>query len=164
MKLMKYRQALLMNLLAIFGFSIICGCSGLGAKKIERPQVPSDFPFPVVWLQPKKKAVRINELTQRELWGLVMVKKWNEGDRFIGTGMDMDTGKVYLNYPNVVYVKWEDTQLPDGTITKYVSEISGADSKIRDQVSEGILPPGVLVLDMKDLDASGIDPYEYLSD
>ncbi|RKU31031.1 hypothetical protein C6499_05225 [Candidatus Poribacteria bacterium] len=164
MKLMKYRQALLMNLLAIFGFSIICGCSGLGAKKIERPQVPSDFPFPVVWLQPKKKAVRINELTQRELWGLVMVKKWNEGDRFIGTGMDMDTGKVYLNYPNVVYVKWEDTQLPDGTITKYVSEISGADSTIRDQVSEGILPPGVLVLDMKDMDASGIDPYEYLSD
>ena len=140
------------------------GCSGLGAKKIERPQVPSDFPFPVVWLQPKKKAVRINELTQRELWGLVMVKKWNEGDRFIGTGMDMDTGKVYLNYPNVVYVKWEDTQLPDGTITKYASEISGADSTIRDQVSEGILPPGVLVLDMKDMDASGIDPYEYLSD
>ena len=164
MKLMKYRQALLMNLLAIFGFSIICGCSGLGAKKIERPQVPPDFPFPVVWLQPKKQTVRINKLTQRELWGLVMVKKWKEGNRFVGTAMDMNTGKVYLNYPNVVYVKWEDTQLPDGTITKYVSEISGADSTIRDQVSEGILPPGVLVLDMKDMDAAGIDPYEYLLD
>ena len=165
MKLMKYRQALLINLLAIFGISVICGCSGLGAKKIERPQVPSDFPFPVVWLQPKEKAVRINKLTQRELWGLVMVKKWNEGDRdFVGTSMDMDTGKVYLYYPNVVYVKWEDTQLPDGTITKYVSEISGADDTIRDQVRAGILPPGVLVLDMEDMDASGIDPYEYLSD
>ena len=164
MKLMKYRQALLMNLLAIFGFSIICGCSGLRAKKIERPQVPPDFPFPVVWLQPKKQTVRINKLTQRELWGLVMVKKWKEGNRFVGTSMDMNTGKVYLNYPNVVYVKWEDTQLPDGTITKYVSEISGADSTIRDQVSEGILPPGVLVLDMKDMDAAGIDPYEYLLD
>lgn len=165
MKPMKYRQMLLMNLLVIFGVSIICGCSGLGAKKIERPQVPPDFPFPVVWLQPKEKTVRINELTQRELWGLVMVKKWNEGDRdFIGTSMDMDTGKVYLNYPNVVYVKWEDTQLPDGTITKYVSEISGSDNTIRDQVKAGILPPGVLVLDMEDMDASGIDPYEYLSD
>ena len=165
MELMKYRQALLINLLAIFGISVICGCSGLGAKKIERPQVPSDFPFPVVWLQPKEKAVRINKLTRRELWGLVMVKKWNEGDRdFVGTSMDMDTGKVYLYYPNVVYIKWEDTQLPDGTITKYVSEISGADSTIRDQVSEGILPPDVLVLDMKDLHASGIDPYKYLSD
>ena len=161
----KYRQVLRIHLLAIFGVSIICGCSGLGAKKIERPQVPSDFPFPVVWLQPKAKAVRINELTQRELWGLVMVKKWNEGDRdFVGTSMDMDTGKVYLNYPNVVYVKSEDTQLPDGTITKYVSEISGADDTIRDQVRAGILPPGVLVLDMEDMDASGIDPYEYLLD
>ncbi|MCY3741510.1 MAG: hypothetical protein OXH00_10855 [Candidatus Poribacteria bacterium] len=165
MKSTKHRQVLRMHLLAIFGLSIICGCSVLGSKKIQRPQVPPDFPFPVVWLQPKEKAVRINELTQRELWGLVIVKKWNEGDRdFVGTSMDMDTGKVYLYYPNVVYVKWEDTQLPDGTRTKYVSEISGADNTIRDQVSDGILPPGVLVLDMEDMDSSGIDPYEYLSD
>ena len=163
MEPMKYRQVLLMNLLAIFGFSIICGCSALGPKKIERLEVPPDFPFPVVWLRPKEKTVSINELTQRELWGLVMVKKWNEGDRdFVGASMDMDNGKVYLYYPNVVYVKWEDTQLPDGTITKYASGISGpGDSTIVDQVREGILPPGVLVLDM---DSSGIDPYEYLSD
>ncbi|MYA98059.1 hypothetical protein F4X90_00035 [Candidatus Poribacteria bacterium] len=160
----KYRQVLRMHLLAIFGLSIICGCAALGPKKIQRPQVPPDFPFPVVWLQPKEKSVRINELTQRELWGLVMVKKWNEGDRdFVGTSMDMDTGKVYLYYPNVVYVKWEDTQLRDGTLTKYASEVSGpgGDSTITDQVSNGILPPGVLILDM---DSSGIDPYEYLSD
>jgi hypothetical protein len=91
-----------------------------------------------------------------------MVKKWNEGDRdFVGTSMDMDNGKVYLYYPNVVYVKWEDSRKPDGTIIKYASEISGpgGDSTIVDQVREGILPPGVQVLDM---DSSGIDPYEYL--
>ncbi len=162
MKSTKYRQVLPIHLLAIFGLSIICGCSGLGSKKIERPQVPPDIPFPVAWLQPEKKAVRIDELTQRELWGLVVLKKWNEGSRdFVGTDMDMNTGKVYLYYPNVVYVKWEDTQLPDGTITKHASKISGGDSTITDQVSEGILPPGVLVLDM---DASGIDPYVYLLD
>ena len=159
----KYRQVLRMNLLAIFGLSIICGCSALGPKKIERPQVPPDFPFAVVWLRPNEKTVRINELTQRELWGLVMVKKWKEGNRFVGTSMDPDNGKVYLYYPNVVYVKWEDTQLPDGTITQYASAMSGpgGDYSIVDQVSKGILPPGVLVLDM---DASGIDPYEYLLD
>lgn len=162
MEFTKDRQVLLTHLLAIFGLSIICGCSVLGPKNIERPQVPPDFPFPVVWLRPNEKTVSIKKLTQRELWGLVMVKKWNEGDRdFVGTTVDMDTGKVYLYYPNVVYVKWEDTQLPDGTLTKYVSEISGADSTITDQVSNGILPPGVLILDM---DSSGIDPYEYLSD
>ena len=158
----KYRQVLRIHLLAIFGLSIICGCSALGTKNIERPQVPPDFPFPVVWLQPKEKTVSINELTQRELWGLVLVKKWNEGDRDF-VGVSMNDGKVYLHYPNVVYVKWEDTQLPDGTITKYASEISGpgGGSTISDQVRDGILPPGVLVLDM---DSSGIDPYAYLLD
>ena len=55
MESIKYRQVLRMNLLVIFGLSIICGCSGLGSKKIERPQVPSDLPFPVAWLQPEKK-------------------------------------------------------------------------------------------------------------
>ena len=160
MKPIKYRQVLRMNLLAIFGFSIIYGCSALGPKKIERPEVPPDIPFAIVWLRPEEKAVRIDELTERELWGLVMVKKWNEGDRdFIG--VSMYDGKVYLHYPNVVYVKWEDTQLPDGTITKYASEISGGDSTITDQVRDGILPPGVQVLD---LDSSGIDPYAYLLD
>ena len=61
---------------------------------------------------------------------------------------------ILSHLSNVVYVKWEDTQLPDGTLTKYASEISGGDSTIRDQVSEGILPPGVQVLDMEDMDAS----------
>ena len=162
MKSTKYRQVLRIHLFAIFGLSIICGCSGLGSKKIERPQVPPDIPFPVAWLQPEKKAVRIDALTQRELWGLVVLKKWNEGDRdFVGSDMDMNTGKVYLYYPNVVYVKWEDTELPDGTTTKHASKISGGNSTITDQVRDGILPPGVLVLDM---DASGIDPYAYLLD
>ena len=133
-----------------------------GQKTLNGPQVPPDFPFPVVWLQPKEKTVSINELTQRELWGLVLIKKWNEGDRDF-VGVSMNDGKVYLHYPNVVYVKWEDTQLPDGTITKYASLVygPGGDSTISDQVMEGILPPGVQVLDMA---ASGIDPYEYLSD
>ena len=160
MKPIKYRQVLLMNLLAIFGLSIICGCSALGPKKIERPQVPPDLPFAIVWLRPEKKTVSIDELTERELLGLVLVKKWNEGDRDF-VGVSMNDGKVYLHYPNVVYVKWEDTQLPDGTLTKYASKISGGDSTITDQVREGTLPPGVQVLDM---DSSGIDPYEYLLD
>ncbi len=51
----KYRQVLRIHLFVIFGVSIICGCSGLGSKKIERPQVPPDIPFPVAWLQPEKK-------------------------------------------------------------------------------------------------------------
>ena len=159
MKSMKSRHILLIPLLAILGLSLIYGCSTLGPNEVQRPHVPSDFPFAVVWLQPERKTANINDLTPRELSGLVMVKKWNEGDHdFVGASME--NGKVYLHYPNVVYVKWEETQLPDGTITQYASETSGGDGTITDQVREGILPPGVQVLDM---DASGIDPYEYLS-
>ena len=161
MKPKKYRQVLRMRLFAILGFTIICGCSGVGAKKIQRPQVPSDFPFAVVWLQPEKKTESLHALTQRELLGLVMVKKWNEGDtEFVG--FSIYDGKFYLHYPNVVYIKWEATQHPDGRITKHAAVVfgPGGDSTLTDQVQAGILPPGVQVLDM---DASGIDPYEYLS-
>ena len=47
--------------------------------------------------------------------GLVIVKKWNEGDRDF-VGVSTYDGKVYLHAPNVVYVKWMDTQQPDGTV------------------------------------------------
>ncbi len=158
---MKYRPVSLTKLLAIFGLAVIYGCSALGPNEIQRAEVPPDFPFAVVWLQPEAETAKINELTERELLGLVIVKKWNEGDRDF-VGMSMQNGKVYLHYPDVVYVKWEEDQLPDGTIRKYASLIygPGGDSTITDQVSEGVLPPGVQVLDM---DSSGIDPYEYLS-
>ena len=161
MSVVKYRHVLAMNFFAILGFSIICGCSGVGAKKIERPQVPSNFPFAVVWLQPNETITSLNALTQRELLGLVMVKKWNEGDHDF-VGFSIHDGRFYLHYPNVVYVKWEATQLPDGSISKYAAVVfgPGGDSAITDQVKAGKLPPGVQVLDM---DASGIDPYTYLS-
>ena len=160
MSVVKYRHVSGMNLFVILGFSIICGCSGLGAKKIERPQVPSDFPFAVVWLQPNKTTRSLDELTERELLGLVMVKKWNEGDRDF-VGYSTYDGRFYLHYPDVVYIKWETTQLPDGSSTKYAAMIYGpGDNTVVDEVSAGKLPPGVQVLDM---DASGIDPYKYLS-
>ena len=158
---MKYRQALGMKLFAIFGLSVIYGCSTLGPNEIQRPQVPPDFPFAVVWLRPDAKTANINALTDRELLGLVSVKKWKEGDRDF-QGMSMKNGKVYLHYRDVVYVEWKEDQLPDGRTRKYAALIygPGGDSTITDQISQGILPPGVQVLDM---DTSGIDPYEYLS-
>lgn len=160
---MQYRQALLTNLLAIFGLSIICGCLVSQPKDFEYPEIPPNYPFTVSWLQPQEETEKItpDEASQLQLLGLVMIKKWKEGDHdFVGA--DMNNGKVYLHYPDVVYVKWENSHKADGTIVKYASEISGpgGDSTITDQVRKGILPPGVQVLDM---DSSGIDPHEYLS-
>ena len=139
--------------MSIFGLCVIYGCSTMGSKEVRQAEVPRDFPFAVVWLQPDKKTANINNLTERELLGLVIVKKWNEGDRSF-TGFSMDDGKVYLLYPNIVYVKWENKDL-----VKILGP-GGDDNKATDMVKEGKLPSGVQILDMN---SSGINPYEYLS-
>ena len=161
---MKYHQMFLMVILAIFGLSVICGCATLAPKKIEYPEVPEDYPFSVVWLRPKEETAQLslNVLNQLELLNQVMIKKWNEGDHDFVGGDIGENGKVYLHYPDVVYVEWDEGERPDGTIVKYPAKIGGpgGDSDIVEQVSNGILPPGVQVLDM---DSSGIDPYEFLS-
>ena len=161
---MRYHQMFLMVILAIFGLSVICGCTTLFSPKTKYPEVPEDYPFSVIWKQPKDKTAQIplNTLNQLELLNLVMIKKWNEGDRdFVGADLGQN-GKVYLHYPNVVYVQWEEDERPDGTIVKFAAKLAGPGgdySVIVDQVDNGILPPGVFVLDME---SSGIDAYEFL--
>ena len=161
---MKYRQMFIMTILAIFGLSGMCGCATLFSPKTKYPEVPEDYPFSVIWKQPKDKTAQIplDTLNKLELLNLVMVKKWNEGDRdFVGADMSQN-GKVYLHYPNVVYVQWEEDENPDGTISMVPTRLAGPGgdySVIVDQVGNGILPPGVFVLDME---SSGIDAYEYL--
>ena len=67
-------------------------------------------------------------------------------------------------YPNTVYVKWAYTEEPDGTITRYASEIaSGPDVPIsvHDAISEeGTVPFGIKELDP---DNNRIDPFTFLN-
>lgn len=160
---MKYRQMFLMTILAIFGLSVICGCATLFSPKTKYPEVPEDYPFSVIWKQPKEETARIPLilLNQQELLHLVMIKKWNEGDHdFVGGTIDED-GKVLLNYPNIVYVQWEESENPDGTIYIYPGRLAGpgGDTDIVEQVENGILPPGVFVLD---IESSYIDAHDFL--
>ena len=53
------------------------------------------------------------------LLGRVMVQKWNEGERFVGG--TINDGKVYLIYPNVLYVRWQEKQnFLTGKITRSI--------------------------------------------
>ena len=133
---MKYRQMFLMTILAIFGLSVICGCATLFS-----PEPPS-------------------VLNQKDLLNLVMDKKRAEGDHeFVGGTIDED-GKVLLLYPNIVYVQWDESENPEGTVSIYPGQLAGpGGSDIVEQVENGILPPGVLVLD---IESSYIDAREYL--
>ncbi len=161
---MKSHRMFLMVILTIFGLSVICGCATLFSPKTKYPEVPEDYPFSVVWKQHKDETAQIplNTLNRQELLNLVMIKKWNEGDHdFVGADIDQN-GKVLLYYPNIVYVHWEESEKSDGTISIYPGEMAGPGgdySVIVDQVENGILPPGVFVLDME---SSRIDSYEFL--
>lgn len=96
-----------------------------------------------------------------ELLGRVMVKKWNEGDRFVGG--TMTGGKVYLIYPNILYVKWEvDKNFLTGKTTRYISRVRGP-STVRltpEEKKAGKIPPGFQVID---IETGGLDPYEVLN-
>ena len=110
------------------------------------PEVPEDFPLPVYWT---------DRTERQELLMRVMIKAWTEGERFI-SGNIVD-GKVCLNFPNTVYVRYKEIPTADGSVIS-TRVIAGA-TDIEGPPPGEDFPPGVRVLDF---DEAGIDPYEYL--
>lgn len=95
-----------------------------------------------------------------ELLGRVMVKKWNEGERFVGG--TINDGKVYLIYPHILYVKWEvKRDFLTGKKTRSIIRTRGPSTVrlTREQKRTGEIPHGIQVIDM---DSAGLDPYEIL--
>ncbi len=96
-----------------------------------------------------------------ELLGRVMVKAWNQGERF--TGGTIDGGKVYLNYSDVVYIEW--AEVIDEETGETVLSIEGMmagfymSDDLRESIKAGNMPAGYTLLDY---DESGITPHEYL--
>jgi len=110
------------------------------------PEVPEDFPLPVDWT---------GKHVQAELLMRVMIKTWTEGERFM-SGNIVD-GKVLLNFPNTVYVRYREIPTADGSVITTRSIAGATDVEVPPPGED--FPPGVRVLD---LDEAGIDPYEYL--
>lgn len=101
-----------------------------------------------------------NDSVEMELMLRVAIKKWNEGHRFVGASIA--NGKVYLNYPNTLYVKWGDPQeTPDGNVFQPIVRTRGPGdiALTPEQMHSGKIPEGVTGLD---LDSEGLDPYEVL--
>ena len=121
------------------------------------PEVPEGMvdvagnPFEPEWREgdyPDYKFSREFELIDR-----VKIKKWKEGDRDV-VGASFQYNKVYLNYPNTVYVWYTDE---DGEETSL--DTSGPVSISIEQIQSGNIPPGIRVIDGE---TGGIDPFEYL--
>ena len=112
MKSMKYRQVLLMHLLAISGFSIICGCSALGPKKIERPQVPLDFPF--------------SEKVRRST---VRIVSWTGTNIAYGSGFFVASDKIATNIHVVARLGPVFAKLVDGETIWKIESVTAYDVK-----------------------------------
>ncbi|MDE0325997.1 MAG: hypothetical protein OXN27_18935 [Candidatus Poribacteria bacterium] len=102
-------------------------------------------------------AARANELGER-----VLVKLWEQGLR--PTGGKHSNGMFYPDYPNTVYVTWEEERLEDGTVERYPTAVGG-DSAFAPYEeafieSDGeIFPSNFTMLNHK---KDGIDPYQFL--
>ena len=125
------------------------------------PEIPAGYPFTPFWLRPPPKGNKSrDQLMRKELLSRVMVKAWTDGDHnFIGAGLT--EGKVYLNYPDVIYVKYgEPYENKDGELIRPITRVKGAGIVLSpEDARNGITPPGYQV---KDFDDAGYDPYTYL--
>ncbi|MYB65045.1 hypothetical protein F4X73_10175, partial [Candidatus Poribacteria bacterium] len=88
------------------------------------------------------------EQLRMEILMRVVIKKWNEGERF--TGASFSGGKVYLNYPNTVYVKYgEPVKNQDGIVTRPIISAGGSNSAFisEKQMRAGYIPDGLRALE-----------------
>lgn len=120
------------------------------------PEIPMDYPARPTW--ERKGYDTFSQDTQRELELLdrVLIKLWKQGARGYRGG-STDNGKVYPHYKNTAYVRYGTT----GDGRQYIARYKG-DPAIRispEQMRRGELPTGIRVLD---IDAEGIDPYQFL--
>lgn len=136
------------------------------------PEVPAGYPIPVKWhwqwseeqLTQMAEASRAGIdklLKQHELITRVGIKLWNEGHRFTGLSSNDQTGLIYPNYEDVIYVKWREITDRDGTVRRYPSHIVGSASSAlspAQRVGREPLPDWLEVKSMED----GIRPYEFL--
>ena len=131
------------------------------------PEVPSDYPDDPIWVEdpdyPEGDAEFGSDFMQdMELMERVLIKLWNQGHR--ATSASMSDGLVYPGYPDTVYVTWDYVEEPDGTMTRYASEISSGPDvplSVHDTISEeGTVPFGIKELSHE---ADGINPFTFLN-
>ena len=100
---------------------------------------------------------------QQELLGRVLVKLWNDGDRHVGGWICGETGKVYPNYDDVIYVKYEtEFNVLTGEDETKITEATSPPSINPDVLTsllDGKIPSGYKLIDVDD---AGINPYEFL--
>ena len=126
------------------------------------PEVPEDFPEPDIF----KSLASMGDSEMRktlELQKRLIVECWKQGISLENVGVTGDAdGKVYLLYPDVVYVKWDYWTDDDGITHRYAGVTRGHPDTAHiyePYLDEGEIPPGITVHELPD---GYIDAYEFL--
>lgn len=105
-----------------------------------------------------------------ELIGRVLIKVWqdNPESRRYMEGAFFRNGKVYVNYSNRAYVRYQTIELPDGTTSRVITSWTGGSLKAPPhdpanpfQSHDDQVPNDIELIDL-DKEDPGIDPYSYL--
>lgn len=143
------------------------------------PEVPTDYPYPksIPWHWDEEYITNLEETLEKalevrgvsftehmkisELMSRVGIKLWNEGQTFDGLISSDQTGLIYPDNPDVLYVEWHEVTLPNGDVKRYMSgTIGSALSSISIAAQQGLEPPPDW-LEIRSFQ-DGIDPYEFL--
>ena len=126
------------------------------------PEVPEDFPEPDIF----KSLASMGDSEMRkalELQKRLIVEFWKQGISLENVGVTGDAdGKVYLLYPDVVYVKWGYWTDDDGITHRYAGVTRGHPDTAHiyePYLDEGEIPQGITVYELPD---GYIDAYEFL--
>lgn len=130
------------------------------------PEVPDGFLEDMLpsweWSEEKKLKFGPEHMRNQEAIDRVLIKLWNQGDQeFHGAVGDYNT--VYPLYPNIVYIKWNEIELPDGRTHREISGYLAAEgfpTLTMEQRMKGEIPTGYRVLDMNE---DGINVSEFLN-
>lgn len=127
------------------------------------PEVPPDYFGEPIWVREPHILSNFPDEARRniELIDRVLVTLWQQGDRGIVGGSTHD-GKIYPHYDDVVYVRWKETELPDGSVLSSFSQIGGykGPELTSEDFRTGNIPANLEVIDIDD---AGFDPYQFLN-
>ena len=129
------------------------------------PEVPADFSHDPIWVDYPNTTNALGGSTMMralELCDRVLVELWHRGEHTDGGKIGSDD-MVLPFYENTVYVRWDYTENPDGTTTRYARQMTSGPAipeGVFDAISEGVVPAGITILDPSD---HKIDPFTFLN-
>lgn len=132
------------------------GVSPFGYGKY--PSIPADYPWTPIWALSDEDRLHYSnndsEMQRKlELMGRVGIKVW-ESERKDFRGISFSNGRVYLNFPDTVYVRVRESE-NSTLVTVTGSPISQEDME---DIRLELTPPGIHILDMSE----GIEPISFL--